>query len=309
VNRISREASIAAVLALLLGTLAGLAPSFFAPQPLLSRLSQEAPSLVATCGIALVILCRQIDISIGSQFATCTVVAGLLAAAHVPTTGVVLSTLATGALMGAFNGSLVAILRLPSIVVTLSSMVILKEAIRLKRQGALVSLPDNLQWFGLNQATGQILLLGASLLITAVLAWSLRNLRSGRYLYAVGSDPEAARLAGICPTKTTFAVFVLCGILTATAALMNLVQSPQADPKSGTGLELKAVAAAVIGGIAISGGRGRIWGAALGLLLLANISPALTYLHIQAYWEKAIHGAVILLAVVSDGFSHSRRSS
>jgi rhamnose transport system permease protein len=91
------------------------------------------------------------------------------------------------------------------------------------------------------------------------------------------------------------------GVLTGLAAIMNLIQSPQVDPKSGTGLELKAIAAVVIGGVAISGGRGTLWGVFAGLLLLACIAPALTHLRIEAYWEKAIQGAIILIAVVADG--------
>ena len=87
---------------------------------------------------------------------------------------------------------------------------------------------------------------------------------------------------------------------------MNIVQSPQVDPKSGSGLELKAIAAAVVGGVAISGGRGNLWGVFLGLLLLVTINPALTYLHIEPYWEKAIQGAIILLAVIADGLRHRR---
>jgi rhamnose transport system permease protein len=117
----------------------------------------------------------------------------------------------------------------------------------------------------------------------------------------VGSDAEAARLAGIRPQLVTFATFVVIGAFTGLAAMMNMVQSPQVDPNSGTGLELKTIAAVVVGGVAISGGRGNLWGAFVGLLLLACISPALTYLHIEAYWEKAIQGVIILLAIVADG--------
>jgi rhamnose transport system permease protein len=86
------------------------------------------------------------------------------------------------------------------------------------------------------------------------------------------------------------------------AAMMNVVQSPQVDPQSGNGLELKVIAAVVVGGVAISGGRGNLWGVFAGLLLLACISPALTHLHIEAYWEKAIQGVIILLAVVAEGW-------
>jgi rhamnose transport system permease protein len=117
----------------------------------------------------------------------------------------------------------------------------------------------------------------------------------------VGTDAEAARLAGIRPQVVTFHAFVLLGALTGLAAMMNVAQSPQVDPKSGTGLELKAIAAVVVGGVAISGGRGTLWGVFVGLLLLACVAPALTHLRIEAYWEKAIQGAIILLAVVADG--------
>ena len=82
---------------------------------------------------------------------------------------------------------------------------------------------------------------------------------------------------------------------------MNVAQSPQVDPKSGTGLELKTIAAVVVGGVAVSGGRGNLWGVFVGLLLLACVAPALTHLRVEAYWEKAIQGAIILLAVVADG--------
>ena len=97
------------------------------------------------------------------------------------------------------------------------------------------------------------------------------------------------------------------GALTGLAALLNLIQSPQVDPKSGTGLELKAIAAAVVGGVAISGGRGNLWGAFAGFLLLACVSPALVHLHIPAYWERAIAGAIILAAVLGKGFGKNQR--
>jgi rhamnose transport system permease protein len=99
------------------------------------------------------------------------------------------------------------------------------------------------------------------------------------------------------------------GALTGLAAMMNLVQSPQVDPKSGTGLELKTIAAVVVGGVAISGGRGTLWGPFLGLLLLVVIGPALTQLHVEAYWEKALQGAIILLAVVAEGLRNRKERS
>jgi rhamnose transport system permease protein len=297
------------VLGVLLLVLAVVAPAFYDLQPLLSRLAREAPTLIVACGIAWVMIARQIDISIGSVFALCGVCAGLLAAAGWPLAAVFGVTILIGAGLGAVNGALVAGLRLPSIVVTLATMVILREGLRWKQQGAFINLPDAWQWFGLSQRSGQLTLIGCAVALLVVLAWASSNLAGGRFLYAVGSNAEAARLAGLRPQWVTLAVFVFMGALTGCAALVNVVQSPQVDPKSGTGLELKAIAAAVVGGVAVSGGRGNLWGVFAGVLLLACINPALTYLHVEAYWEKAIQGAIILLAVVFDGLRSRRQTT
>jgi rhamnose transport system permease protein len=305
--RYFRELSVVAALLLVLLALVIAAPGFYQPQPLLSLATREAPTLIVACGMALVIICRQIDISVGSQFAVCSMCAGLLAAQNWPTALVALAAVLMGALLGAINGALVAGLRLPSIVVTLATMVTWREALRWQRQGAFVNLPDSLQWLGLSQGAGQWTLVTGAIVILVGMALAMRHLAAGRFVHAVGSDAEAARLAGIRPQFVTFNVFVLLGALTGIAAMMNVAQSPQVDPKSGTGLELKAIAAVVVGGVAISGGRGRLWGVFAGLLLLACVAPALTHLRIEAYWEKAIQGAIILLAVVADGIRTRRK--
>jgi rhamnose transport system permease protein len=296
-----RELSVAAALAVLLLVLAIFAPSFYSPQPLLSLAASAAPSLVVACGMALVIICRQIDISVGSMFAVCSVCAGLLAAMHWPLAAVVAASILIGVVFGAFNGALVAGLGLPSIVVTLATMVTWREGLRWLRQGEFVNLPAGTQWFGLSQKSGQWTLVIIAPAILISLALVMRHVSFGRFIYAVGSDAEVARLSGIRPRLTTFCVFMFMGALVGLAAMMNLVQSPQVDPQSGTGLELKVIAAVVVGGVAISGGRGNLWGVFAGMLLLACISPALTHLRVEAYWEKAIQGAIILLAVVADG--------
>ncbi len=301
-----RELSVAAALLLMLAMLAVFAPAFFQPQPLLSLATREAPTLVVACGMALVIISRQIDISVGSQFSVCGVCAGLLAASGWPLAATLPAAVGAGALLGAVNGVLIAGLGLPSIVVTLAMMVTLRQGLNLARQGQFVNLPDGVQWFGFSQSNGQGLIVSFALLLLVALALAMRHLAAGRYIHAIGSDAEAARLAGIRPRLGTFLVFVLMGALTGLAAMLNVVQSPQVQPLSGLGLELKVIAAVVVGGVAISGGRGNLWGAFAGLLLLACIGPALTHLRVEAYWEKAIQGAIILLAVVADGI-RSRR--
>ncbi len=306
-KRYFREISVTAALGLVLLMMAIFAPGFYQAQPLLSLVTREAPTLVVMCGMALVIICRQIDISVGSQFSVCSICAGLLAARGWPLALVVSASAAIGALLGGINGILVAGLRLPSIVVTLATMVMLRQGLNLVQQGAFVNLPDPVQWFGLSQAAGQWTLIGAALLLLVGFGLAMRHVAAGRWVYAVGTEAEAARLAGIRPQLVTFLVFVLLGVLAGLAAAMNIVQSPQVQPMAGAGMELKVIAAVVVGGVAISGGRGNVWGAFAGLLLLACISPALTHLHIEAYWEKAIQGAIILLAVVADGVRSRRQ--
>ena len=305
-SRYFREWSVAAVLFVVLVALAIFAPAFYQPQPLLSLVAREAPTLVVVCGMALVIIARQIDISIGSQFSVCSVCAALLATMHWPLALVLPAAVGIGAVLGAVNGVLVAGLGLPSIVVTLATMVSLRQGLNMLRQGEWVLLPDPVQWFGLSQTAGQWLLVTLALTLLVLLGLAMRHLAAGRFVYAVGSDAEAARLAGIRPQLVTFLIFVFMGALTGLAAMMNIIQSPQVQPLGGTGLELKVIAAVVVGGVAVSGGRGNLWGAFAGLLLLACIAPALTHLHIEAYWEKAIQGAIILLAVVADGMRSGR---
>lgn len=307
-NRYFRELSVLVALLAVLVALAVAAPAFYSPQPLLSLATREAPTLVVACGMALVIIARQIDISVGSQFSVCSVCAGLLAARGWPLALVLPASVGLGALLGALNGALVAGLRLPSIVVTLATMVTLRQGLNLVRQGEFVNLPDGVQWFGLSQAAGQGTLILLALALLVALGLALRHVAALRAVYAVGTDAEAARLAGMRPPRVTFGVFVALGALTGLAAMMNLIQSPQVQPLTGSGLELKVIAAAVVGGVAISGGRGNLWGVFTGLLLLACVSPALTHLHVQAYWEKAIQGAIILLAVMADGVKRRREN-
>jgi rhamnose transport system permease protein len=303
-----REISVALSLGLLLFGLALAAPAFFGRQQILSTLTITAPVLIAACGMTLVILSRQIDISIGSQFALCSTLTGLLAKTGLPIFVAALGAIGCGALLGACNGALIAGLRLPSIVVTLATMVTWREALRWWREGEFVrDLPDGFQWFGLSQLAGQSVILGVALAIFLLLAWAMKYVAAGRHVYAVGTDAEAARLAGLRPQRVTFSLFVLMGILVGVAALLNAIRFSDVDPKTGTGLELQTIAAAVVGGVAISGGRGNLWGVLAGVLLLGCIAPGLVFLSMPSQWEKAIQGAIILLAVAADGWRGRRR--
>jgi len=144
------------------------------------------------------------------------------------------------------------------------------------------------------------LIVAITLIIFVAFAWILKNLNVGRAIYAVGSDAEAARLAGIKSPNIVFGVFAVMGALVGIAALLNAVRFTAIPGNAGIGFELKAVAAVVVGGAAITGGRGTLIGTLIGVALLGTIGTALTFLGINPFWEKAIQGAIILAALVSD---------
>lgn len=296
-----REISAAAALLALLVVVAIVAPSFFAPGNLRDLIVNNLPTLLIAIGMTLVILIGQIDISVGSQFAVCSVAAGVLAKTGMPMPVVFLALMLIGGLMGALNGTLIGWMKLPSIIVTLAMLVMWRDALRWTTEGAWVQgLPENFQWFGLGQSTGEILIFVISLLLFVAFAWSLRNLVVGRTVYAVGSDAEAARLAGINSPNVVFWVFVIMGGLVGVSALLNAIRFSAIPGNSGVGLELKAIAAVVVGGAAITGGRGTLIGTLIGVALLGTIGTALTFLGINPFWEKAIQGAIILAALASD---------
>jgi rhamnose transport system permease protein len=300
-SRYKRELSAALAYAVLLALVAVVAPSFFSLTNLRDLAINNAPVLLIAIGMTLVILVGEIDISVGSQFAIASVAVAGLAKSGMPILLLLPCALMIGAAMGAVNGLLVGRLRLPSIIVSLAMLVAWRDLLRWVTEGAWVQdLPANFQWFGLGQGLGQGVIVILALTVFVSFNWLLGNLRAGRAIYAVGSDAEAARLAGIEPSRIVFAVFALLGALTGLAALLNAVRFSTVPGNAGIGLELKAIAAVVVGGTAITGGRGRLVGTLFGVMLLGTIGTALTFAGINAFWEKAIQGAIILAALISD---------
>lgn len=300
-ERYRREISVAIAVVLISIVMALIAPRFFTTENQMDLLLANVPVLIVAVGMTLVILTGHIDISVGSQFAVCGVASGVLAKMGLPTVMAALLACGAGALLGAVNGALVSYVRIPSIVVTLAVMVALRDGLRWITEGAWIQdLPQQFQWFGLSQSGSGLLTTSVAVLLLAVAGWVLHNASVGRAVYATGSDPNAARLVGIDPRRVTFLAFVLIGALTGCAAVLNAVRFNQIPSNAGLGLEMKVIAAVVVGGTAITGGKGTVLGTALGVVLLGIIGPALTFLGISAYWERAIQGGIILSAVALD---------
>jgi rhamnose transport system permease protein len=301
---LNRERASFIAWAVLLVVLALRAPAFYEPGNLRDVILSIVPVLLTATGMTFVIVAAQIDISIGSQFAVCSVAAGLMAVAGMPMITVAICTGALGALFGFINGALVSWLGVPSIVATLALMVTMREGLRLGTGGSWVqNLPARFQWLGLGQSTGQIAILVIAFSLFTMIAWASKNVAGARAVYATGSDSEAARLSGIETSRVVLGVFALMGGLTGLAAVLNAIRFSDVQSNAGVGLELKAIAAVVVGGASITGGRGTLVGTLIGVALLGTIGPALTFLGINPYWEKAIQGAIILAAVMSGGLA------
>ncbi len=302
-----REISLLIVIIALALVLAAITPGYFARENLSDLFLGNMPVLIVAIGTTLVLLTGNIDISVGSVFAICGVVAGVAAKATGSVAVAALTACAAGGALGALTGSLVAYLRMPSIVVTLASMVALRDALRWATEGAWVqNLPPGFQWFGLPQSTYPFVACAIVVVLLGAVAWIMSNVAIGRAVYATGSNEAAARLAGLDTARVKFMVFIVAGALTGLAALLNSVRFNQIPSNAGIGLEMKVIAAAVVGGTAIRGGSGSLLGTLLGVVLLGAIGPALTFLGVSAYWERALQGAIILAAVAVDALRERR---
>jgi rhamnose transport system permease protein len=302
-----REWSVAAAIAVLATFVALAAPSYFSVENIRDLCLVNLPVLIVTIGTTLVIITREIDISVGSVFALCSVLAGVGAKAGMPPSIAGLMACATGALAGALNGALVAYVHIPSIVVTLATMVGFRDGLRWATEGRWVeNLPAGFQWLGLTQQAFPVAIgLGVAAMVVVV-AWGMRHLTAGRAVYATGSNLEAARLAGVNTSRVKLLVFAAAGALTGMAALVNSARFNQIPSNTGLGLEMKVIAASVVGGAAVTGGRGTLTGTVLGVALLGMIGPALTFLQVSAQWERALQGFIILTAVVIDSARFNR---
>jgi ribose/xylose/arabinose/galactoside ABC-type transport system permease subunit len=248
-----------------------------------------------------VILCGEIDISTGSMMGLCAVAAGAVAVSY---GGLILPLLAgvgVGALAGAVNGFLVTVGRIPSIIVTLGMLYALRGVILLVTGGTWITgIPESARVLG----TGSILGVGYPVILLFVLFLIVelvsRHSTWGRNVFAVGGNRRAARFAGLPINRVRFLAFVLVGVFVGIASVVYLGRAGSVQTNTGTGLELQAVAAVVIGGTSISGGRGSSLAALTGAVLIGVILNGLVLLGVPGIWQQAVLGALILLAVATD---------
>ncbi|MFD4592017.1 ABC transporter permease [Streptomyces rubiginosohelvolus] len=258
--------------------------------------------LVAT-GQALVVITRNVDLSVGSTLGISAFAAGtyLQGGGH-PVVAVVLAVL-LGVGFGLLNGLLVSLGQVPALVVTLGTLYIIRGIDSIwvgSRQITAADLPDGFVDFGSGGISAVPWLALIALAVLVSTAYYLKHFGSGRELYALGSDPEAARLAGIPVRRRILLAYTFCGVLAGLAGALYLARFGNVDSGTGSGYELTVVSAVVVGGVVFTGGSGTVYGAALGALLLTSVNSVLPALGVSSVWVLAINGILLILAIAVD---------
>jgi rhamnose transport system permease protein len=309
-----RESGIIVVLVVFVGITVSIQPRFASQQEVQFILANTTVFALLALGETMVIISRNVDLSIGSVVGLSAYVsASLFGKIHgVPIVVVFAVGLGIGLAVGVANGLMVAIGRVPSLVVTLATLYIVRGLDILIVGGNEVvaqTLPNAFIQIPRAGVYGVPYLAIAIAVVIGVGAYYLRSYRSGRELYAIGSNPEAARLAGIGVGRRVFTAFAMSGAIAGVAGVLWAAQYQTVDSNAGTGYELTVIASVVVGGVAIFGGSGSVVGAAIGALLLQTINSALYVLGISPFWDQAIAGALLLAAITLDRIISLRLSA
>jgi rhamnose transport system permease protein len=300
-----RESGIIAVFLVFVGVTTAIHPEFLDQQNIQFLLVNTVVYALLALGETMVVISRNVDLSIGSVLGLSAYVSAGLFGPHpgIPIPVVFLVGLGIGLACGMANGLMVALGRVPSLVVTLATLYIIRGIDILIVGGNEVTaqtLPNSFANIPRAGLLGVPYLAIAVAVVIGIGAYYLRSFRSGRELYAIGSNPEAARLAGIPTGRRIFTAFTVSGGIAGVAGVLWAAQYQTIDSTAGTGYELTVISAVVVGGVAIFGGSGSAVGAAVGALLLSSITSALNVLGISQLWLEAISGFLLLVAITLD---------
>jgi rhamnose transport system permease protein len=300
-----RELGIIVAFLALVAVTGILEPRFLETDSLRNLALNASIFAILAVGQTLVLVTRNVDLSVGSVLGLSAYLAGDLLSKHqgMALPLVFVLGMALGAACGLFNGVLVTFGRVPALVVTLGTLYIFRGLAFLWTNGTQVNaetLPDPFLNLGTDSIAGVPILVIIALVVLLVVGQWLRDYRAGRELYAIGSNPDGARLAGVRSERRVLTAFVLAGALAGLGGVLFTARFGTVDATAGVGYELTVIAAAVVGGVAIFGGSGSVYGAALGALLLGTITSSLIVLKVAAFWQQAAIGALLLLAIAFD---------
>ncbi len=254
---------------------------------------------ISAIGMMLIILSGDIDVSVGAILAIAGAVAGTLAKAGYPIPVIMLAAVLTGMVLGFINGLLVTGFRIQAIIATLGTMSIFRGMFIIITKGKWVTtLPDNILSFGRGSFIGIPIPILMAIVIFIISSFFLTYTKKGRHIYCIGSNSEAARLAGIHVAKTRLLVFILNGALLGFSSLIFIGRYGSIQSNTGIGFEMVVISAVIVGGASIMGGAGTVVGTLAGSILITIISTVLIFFNISAFWEQAVQGAFILFAVL-----------
>lgn len=308
-----REALLAAMVVALVLLVGLRAPVFLSAQSLANLLTDSTLLVMLALTQMLVIVTRGIDLSVASNLALSGMVAAMLAAAMpaLPLALVMLAAAATGLALGLVNGWLIGYLALPPIVVTLGTMSVYRGLVFVLSGGAWVSahqMPKEFIAFPLERLLGLPHLVWIALAVSLAMAFVARHTRFGRDLYAIGNAPHCAAYIGIPSARRLFWTYGLSGMMAGLCGYLWVARYAVAYTEIAYGFEFTVIAACVIGGVSIAGGVGSVLGAMLGALFLSVIGNALPVLQVSPFWQSALTGAVILVAVLLNARGNRNRS-
>lgn len=287
-------------------------PRFLAFGQLTDVLNQATSVAILACGIAFLLAMRELDLSVGSVYGLTAICAALLMHTGVPSWLSVLAGLVIGAALGLVNGLLIQLFRLPSIIATLATLSIFRGLTFAVSSGTEIAGPaltDSFARFVGGHLLGIPTNVWVLVLVVAALTLVLLATPFGYRVRSVGSNPDAAIFSGLPVRRVRLLAFVLMGTLGGLAGMLSLGYFGSADPNLGTGYELLAIAAAVIGGTSLRGGKATMVGAALGSILLSVVSSGLAYFNVPINWTAFATGSVILVAVSLDSVLRSGRTN
>lgn len=300
----ARELSILAALVVLVVITSVIAPDFLSGQGVKDTFLNASILALLAVGQTLVVVTRNIDLSVGSLVGLVAFTAGkFVLGTDRNVLLVVVLGVAIGAAFGLLNGALVAFFRVPALVVTLGMLYVIQGLDYFYAHGQQINaadVPSALLELGSGAVLGVPYLPLITVVVMVAVGYYLRAYPSGREFYAIGSNPDAARLAGVPVRKRILTAYVVSGGLAGLAGVLWLARFGTVVADAAHGWELKVVAAVVVGGVAIVGGVGSVYGAALGALLLTTIGSALVVLRVNAFWQDAIAGLLLLLAISAD---------
>ncbi len=301
------ESGIVLILVVFTAIVSFVNPTFLDEKNIVNILRASGFTMISVVGMAMVLIIGGLDLSIGSIYALSALVCAMaITDWGLPVPVGILVGLGVGLLCGVINGFLIVKTGMPPMIATLGMQYALRGAVSVLTKGVpIYPLPDSFVELEPHKIFGVPIIVIIAILIAIVGHVALARTYFGRSVYALGGNQEAARISGINIRKTKMLVYMIMGVLVAFAGIMTASRLGSAEPSTGTGLEMKVICGAVIGGISISGGMGTMLGAALGAVFMEALTNSLTVMKISVYWQNVVFGIVMILSVLLDQYKRS----